>query len=84
MLKKILGIIAIFECEQQNAVKKALKLEKFRFTALPFSVFGTVRELVGEIKYALSAYIPKGHIGIELNCKFVLEFNFDCCFRQSY
>ena len=51
---KIVGIIAIFDpliakiCESQH-----LKLQKFWFTALHSSVFEKVRELVGEIEYAI-------------------------------
>ena len=53
---KIVGIIAIFDpliakiCEN-----KPLILPKFWFTALHSSVFGKVRELVGEIKYAFDS-----------------------------
>ena len=49
---KIVGIGVIFEVKSRNAVNLAMKHANFCFTTLHSAVFGKVRELVGEFKYA--------------------------------
>ena len=48
----MLELLLFLNMKSRNAVKLAMKLAKCCFIMLHSSVFGKVRELVGEIKYA--------------------------------
>ena len=53
--KKLLEILLILNVNSTNMVKLAVKLAKVRSISLHSSVFGKVRELVGQIKYAFAS-----------------------------
>ena len=59
-------LLPLMRVNSKNAVIKPAKLVKFRFTVLHSSIFGKVRELVGEISMPLKS-APDSHKSATFN-----------------